>query len=141
MVSLPDGGYFSAAPLGVKPPKRTSADGDARVCRTRISARDLLDGLGERGREHERLPARGRRQVVLLDDASYLRLKTHVEHPIGFVEHQEAAVRQADLQASGGRGSSVEARACNHVDSEQSRGQRAVTWIASSHVGSERTVR
>ena len=49
-----------------------------------------MDLLGEGSREHEGLPVWDLRHVVLLDDASYLRLETHVKHTVGFVQDQVA---------------------------------------------------
>ena len=50
-----------------------------------------LDLLRERGAEHERLTIAHRRHRVLLDDAPDLRLKAHIEHPVGLVQHEEPA--------------------------------------------------
>uniref|UniRef100_A0A8W7PSX2 Uncharacterized protein n=1 Tax=Anopheles coluzzii TaxID=1518534 RepID=A0A8W7PSX2_ANOCL len=62
-------------------------------------ARQLLDRLREGGGEHERLPFARHRHAALLDDAPDLRLEAHVQHAVGFVQHQEADVVQPDLAA------------------------------------------
>ena len=49
---------------------------------------ELLDRLGERCGEHERLALAGGGHALMLDDAADLRLESHVEHPVGFVHDQ-----------------------------------------------------
>ena len=53
--------------------------------------------LGEGGREHQRL-ASLLRHVLLLDDPADLRLEAHVEHAVGLVEDEPAAVLQRDAR-------------------------------------------
>jgi hypothetical protein len=58
----------------------------------------MLDLLGERGTEHERLSSSsGRRHVAVLYDSPNLRLEAHVEHAIGLVQAQETAELQRNL--------------------------------------------
>jgi len=56
-----------------------------------------LNFLGEGGGEHESLPLAHVGHRVLLHNSPDLRLKAHVQHPVGLVQHQEAAVLQTDL--------------------------------------------
>lgn len=47
-----------------------------------------LDLFGEGGGEHEGLALAGGGHVVLLHDATDLRLETHVQHPVSLIQHQ-----------------------------------------------------
>lgn len=72
-----------------------STDGEKEVLLEEVSGK-LLNVSGEGGREHERLPLLNARHVFTFDDSSNLRLETHVEHSIGFVEDQESDIGKAD---------------------------------------------
>lgn len=54
--------------------------------------RQHLDLLGEGGWEHKRLSLAGFGHRVAFDDLADLRFETHVQHAVGFVEDQMAAV-------------------------------------------------
>jgi hypothetical protein len=58
-----------------------------------------LDGRRERRREHEGLTFARLRHRLLLDDAPDLQLEAHVQHAVGLVEHQVAAVIEPDAAA------------------------------------------
>lgn len=49
-----------------------------------------LNFLGKRSAKHESLPLPGARHVVLLNNAANLRLKAHVQHAVGLVQHEES---------------------------------------------------
>lgn len=69
-----------------------ATDGQEDVVLEEVSSQHL-DLFRERGREHERLAIARLRHRVLLDDAPDLRLETHVEHSVGFVQHQEPVTK------------------------------------------------
>uniref|UniRef100_A0A182QW56 Uncharacterized protein n=1 Tax=Anopheles farauti TaxID=69004 RepID=A0A182QW56_9DIPT len=77
-----------------------------------VDARDrLLDRFREGGGEHERLTFARHRHAAFLDDAPNLRLEAHVQHTIGFVQHEEANVVQPDLATSN---HVLQATGCGH---------------------------
>ena len=75
--------------------RRRRRDGDVhRVVEHRIGQRD--DVRGHRRRKEERLPLFGQQRKYPFDVVD----ETHVEHPVGFVEHEEADVGERDVSLS-----------------------------------------
>jgi hypothetical protein len=85
---------------GVRDPdggRRSTLEVDGGRVREHLP-RQLRDGRRHRGAEEQRLPSR--RQMS--KDAADVRQKTHVEHPVGLVEHQilqpgQPGVREAEM--------------------------------------------
>ena len=70
------------------------------------SGRELGDGARHRGGEQQRLPFRGK----LGDDLADVVDKAHVEHPVGFIEHEKfdlaetQRVARHEIEQASGRG-------------------------------------
>mmetsp|Transcript_22965 Transcript_22965/g.39074 ORF Transcript_22965/g.39074 Transcript_22965/m.39074 type:complete len:382 (-) Transcript_22965:553-1698(-) len=80
------------------------ANRDAHHVVFEIVARQFANGVGPRGRVHERLhvgalafAALHHRAVNERRNAAHLAIKAHVEHAIGFVQHKHAHARQIEL--------------------------------------------
>jgi hypothetical protein len=52
--------------------------------------RPHLNFLGECSAKHQSLPLTGGRHIVLLDNATDLRLKAHVEHAVSLIQNEES---------------------------------------------------
>lgn len=73
--------------------------------------RQHLDLLGEGGREHEGLSFASFGHGVAFDDLADLRFETHVQHTVGLVEDQVAAV--VESHAPSGEHVDEAARCCH----------------------------
>ncbi|EGG75537.1 hypothetical protein SXCC_03972 [Gluconacetobacter sp. SXCC-1] len=88
---------------------------DLHGCRvTQQAVRQVRNALGHGGREQQRLPVGGQGRDNLADVAH----ETHVEHTVGFVQHQHFKAGQVNMplahqvqQAAGGRDQHVHATA------------------------------
>src|SRR5918992_1142760 len=73
---------------------RGAADLEARRI-AGVAVRELADLAVERGREEHRLPLAWHPA----QESLHLRLEAHVQHAIGFVQHEEPDVRERDEAA------------------------------------------